>query len=437
MSYSKTLYKLPIILGLLFSLFTIFLYEFGPIDYPDVNKSSLYLFLFISNLAMYLGFTNGAYSPIRRYQGVRWFPINKVINVLFVIALITAIPKFLIFTGMRSLSFSEIASRVTTFLESASEVYELKQGIRNVSGIWKYINYFVVLCGPLHWCYIPLSIYYWPKLSAFKRIGSIFIWALYLLQFVCTGTNVGFFNFLIAMATVILARYLKRTIDSGKRISFKKGIRVIIVLLLSVFVALWVFNFIMGSRIGDTYDRVRSTAGFVYSLDKTSFLYIVTPPGLRPLLVNLTSYIAHPYMALALSFDLPFQGTFGVGYSWFLLDNFPVPFDAWSRTYQMSMEIAYGYDHWACWHTSYMWFANDVSFFGVPLILFLLFRLFGRAWRSFLDSGNAVSLLLFMLFIIMIEFISANNQVFQSSDTLFAFWLLLIIHRYSQRFNWK
>ena len=198
---------------------------------------------------------------------------------------------------------------------------------------------------------------------------------------------------------------------------------------LLIMVVLYAFDFIMGARIGDKTSTVPIGNSVVY-LDKQTPLWMLTPSALHPLLSYLSRYVALPYHALAMSFDVPFETTFGIGHSWFLLDNFPFfSADLWDRTYMMKMEQMFEYSHWASWHTAYLWFANDFSHIGVPVILFLLFRVFGKSWRTYITSGNVLSLLFFMLFVKMMIYISANNQVFQPSDTLFAFWILLIAQR--------
>jgi hypothetical protein len=127
-----------------------------------------------------------------------------------------------------------------------------------------------------------------------------------------------------------------------------------------------------------------------------------------------------------MAFDMPFETTYGVGHSWFILDNMGSMSDEmWSRTYNMKLDRLMGYNYYGNWHTSYLWFANDVSIFGVPVVFLVLFTLFGRCWKEFVCNKNLISFLMFMIFVKLVTYISANNQVFMNSDTLFAFWVLI------------
>lgn len=47
--------------------------------------------------------------------------------------------------------------------------------------------------------------------------------------------------------------------------------------------------------------------------------------------------------------------------------------------------------------------------------------------EAFFAGKDLFCFLRFMIFVKMSYFISANNQIFQNSDTLFAFWGLVII----------
>ena len=180
----------------------------------------------------------------------------------------------------------------------------------------------------------------------------------------------------------------------------------------------------MGSRIGDS----------IGSIDKDSLFWILTPPPFRNLVCYITKYLTHAYQAVAYSFSVPFESTYGFGHSFYLLDEFdPYHTWLWPRTYNIKIDALFHYDWYSNWHTPYVWFANDVSHFGVPVVFFFLFRFFGRAWRRYRETGNVVSFLVFMMFVEFITFISANNQIFQDNVTLIAFWVLVILHRITRK----
>lgn len=425
--------SIPIKLALGYSLITVILYEFGPYRFPSINKGYLYLFLFACNLAIYIGFMAGA--RVHVFKSERRVNINRLMSVLTIVASIVCVPKFIIYTGFYSNPIGNIIYGISAFFSGMSDqLYMARQELHSAVGIWRYINYGIIILGPLHWAYIPLSLYFWKRLGGVKRTCAIFVYALYLLQYICTGTNVGIFDFIVTFFVIRIIK--KRFENSTKPKKNPEHTKNIVLIVIGVFILLYAFDFVMGSRIGEQTESVPIGGARAY-LNNNSFLYVSAPNAVKSVLLYLTRYLSVPYHALSLSFDVPFDSTFGVGYSWFLLDNIPFSKEIWERTYMMKMEGMFNYSHWASWHTAYLWFANDVSHIGVPIVLLFLFQVFGRAWKNFVTSGCVVSLLQFLLFVKFILFISANNQVFQASDHLFAFWILLFLsknHRYT--YSW-
>lgn len=421
--------KTPIKIGILFSIFTIIIYEFGVIERTIPDRFVFYSFLFACNIAMYFGFVRGV-KYTQYYSNSRIFSINKLVSFLFWIALLVAIPKYLLFTRDNTLSFSEIIARFSiAATDSASLYIEKNQGGKNLTGIWRYINYIVVVFSPLYWAYTPLSLYYWKNLRLFKKIGSLFIYFLYLAQHIVTGVNVGVFRFLIVLGVVYVIKTSISAEGKAKRRRFFSRLGIIIVVVFVVVSFASYFNLTMSSRIGDNIGS---------DIDENSIFWVLAPAPLRNLVYYFTTYMTHAYEALVLSFTVPWDCTFGLGHSFYLLDEFdPNQTWLWPRTYNMKLESLYGWDHWVRWHTPYVWFANDVSHFGVPVVLFFLLRYFGRAWRRFKESGNIISFLIFMLFVEFMSFISANNLLFQSNTAVITFWLLVLLNRIYRTVQWQ
>ena len=258
-----------------------------------------------------------------------------------------------------------------------------------------------------------------------------------MLIYICTGTNVGLFDFFLTIGIIIaLKSYLgdHNQIIKNKKNGNKKSI---LYLCIAVYLVLMIFDTSMSSRIGDTFVKGSAIGPYTIQYNSDSVLLNLLPDAMHSLLSYLTKYVAQSYVALEACLTLPFESTFGFGYSWFLLDNMgPLSLDLWERTYPMQLESLYHYDHGIYWHTAYTWFANDVSFFGVPFVFYYLFSFFGRAWRRYLETYNIVSFLQFMIFVKMMIYISANNQVFQGYETFLAFWILIFLNRISNKYKW-
>ena len=199
------------------------------------------------------------------------------------------------------------------------------------------------------------------------------------------------------------------------------------------------FSRTMNSRVGEGYDRLLTVGGRLVPLDTQSLMWVYCPVSLRPLLASLSGYLSHGYMGLGLGTELPFRTTFPFGHSRFLTSNAKdiLGIDLLPRTYLSRIQASYGYDQDRYWHTAYLWFANDVSFLGVVLLLLALMYLFGRAWRDSSRQGNLFALLLMAPFARFFTFISANNQVFSTPNSLIAFWVLVYLWLSSRkRYDW-
>ena len=436
---SKSNLKAPLNIGLGFTLFTLVIFVFGPFDFPNFCGPILYVFLFVNYFAIYKGFTKGYQGKIVVCENLKPFPLRKFINTLFWVSLIIALPKFLIYAHFPDLSPSALIARASMFFTDAQELYldKLDQA-SSVTGVWRIINWIIVLAGPLSWAYTIIAVVFWKRLTTFQKIGTIYIWLLYALEFLLTGTNFGLFDLFISIGVAYIASNLRNT-EKKKRLKKKgklSGVRLFLLLGALIYLLIWIFDTSMSSRIGDSFYYGGEVAGVSYGLNTNSFLWNICPPSLRPVLTYLAYYVAKPYSALSVALTLPFEPTFGVGYSWFLLDNVPFSDFFWERTYPMRIEHIYRYSHTINWHTAYTWFANDISFFLVPVLFFYLFRLFGKAWKEYLTTGNIGSFLLFMIYVKMMFFLSANNQVFQGSATTFAFWILIFTRKKFRSFNY-
>ena len=96
----------------------------------------------------------------------------------------------------------------------------------------------------------------------------------------------------------------------------------------------------------------------------------------------------------------PFVWTYGVGHSRILTQFAEKVFSEQdsiqSTTYTRRIDRDFGWDDRNQWSSLYPWLAGDVSFFGVPIIVFLFGRVLGLTWLDSL-GGNPVALVLFCL----------------------------------------
>lgn len=387
---------------------------------------------------------------------------SRYIKFSFIITAFTFIPRFIIDTGFYDFNFEKLVLKIVMGSSNAQVAYIMNKNVESAVGVWKIINHICVATSFISWSYTALSIIVWDKLSLWKKLFTITYWIVLVLQNLAQGTNFGIFDLALQISIFYL---IKNTIISKKRkenedqqrlgmveysdyplsnshkrrnsFNYKKYV---LVALFFIIIAITSFSTTMGSRVGGSYEKIVSYKNDYIAINENSLLWKVCPQILRPLLAILSSYISHGYMGLAMAFNVPFTSTFGIGNSWFMLFNFReyTGIDLLSRTYLMKIYNLYNYDYSGYWHTAYLWFANDVSIFGVPFILFILMYIYGFAWKDFLQNDNIFALLLMTTYIVFFAFISANNQVFSSPQTLFSFWVYLFTWLSTRKkYNWN
>ena len=416
----------PIFIVIIYSLITIYLFEFGVVNFNVHDKFLLYFFLFFAHIGMLSGYYFGIHS--KNYTQRTDAKDGRVLlrtlyKYSFIISLITFLPSFMVSTHTYTFNISNLISKIQIGLSDSSILYNANRSVENVSGIWKIINIGLVLTGFIRWIFYPLSIYLWKELKKYQKVLFFVFAFFYLASFLTTGTTAGIFtiSFLIVVPVVMKAARQKfyYEVEYGrKRISGKTRLLSLIAVLGGVLASLWIFSNNMESRLG-----WKTIAG-----NWSYFPWSIVPESMKSAVYWLTSYIAQGYSALSRCIDLPFTPTFGLGGSWFLIQNFSslLNINILDYTYLGKAE-AFGYGAYHNWHTVYVWLANDVSFVGVPVLLFILFFLMAQSWRDYLEKNDPFAFVFMTIMGFFCLYISANNTVFSHSDTLFAFWIILYV----------
>ncbi len=143
--------------------------------------------------------------------------------------------------------------------------------------------------------------------------------------------------------------------------------------------------------------------------------------------ISFSSYLTQGYYGMSQALTLDWVPMYGAGNSMFLVNIISNNiYDIDQFTYQTRLE-PYGWDSDVNWHSMYTWIANDVSFYGVIPVMFLIGLLFGMMFKDAIVHGNPFAKASIFFFILMMVFIPCNNQVAQSNENLCAFLLLIVL----------
>ena len=408
----------PILFFFAYLNFTVFLFVLGPWEYPVESAFRLYLFLALAHLALLLGYLSVPFSNPAGYSG-KW-TLSRLIRSSLVLNLLLLLPTSRFRTGR---FIPDIISGITDPGGAYAQSLTLREGGEPV------IEYIRIFLGPLLYMALPLTVFYWDQLSRKMRIAGLTSILGTVVLFISMGTNKGIADTVLLIPCLVFAAHF-----AGKsKLSRKKVVRVATASLLALFAFLAYFGFAVSSREGSPL-----AAGYLLTahtrVDEDNFLVRNLPPPAATAMIGLDIYLTQGYYALSLSLQEPFVPMYGVGNSMFLYrqaaritGNARIS----EQPYPVRIE-KYGWDAEGLWSSIYPWIASDVSFPGTVLVVFVIGRLFAQSWLDTLGGNNPLAVVMFSIFVIMLFYFPANNQILQSGEGLTAFWGTLILWRRSR-----
>ena len=406
----------PIRILLYFLLFSVLLFIIGPINYPINNSAITIGYLLLMNFLLYKGYKKGIIQG-KLYTGrYRNIPDNTIKWIL----LFSIFLLFLrIMNGAQTSSISVILQKIVQGIVAPNEGYYAKLEKTHISTI----TYFLMLVSPISWASLPLGIFYWKRLNSFYRFLVLFLILGNIAYWLMLGTRKGLFDIIIVLFFMIYAAYPHLIVNN----KFKKKLLIGYVICFTLFISYFLWSG-MG-RYGTT-DINDVGDSMTYSFNP---IYQDVP---QPVVISLSmfeSYLCQGYYALSCALEEFSNGnicfTLGFGNNYFcanLLERFDI--DIIQYTYQGLLLEKYNIDPYANWHSIYVWLANDFTFIGVPFIVYIIGYWFALIWKSVLYR-NFYAIPIFMLFVQMIAYSFANNQILSFSFIPFFFWLSLFIYK--------
>lgn len=417
----------PIILTEIYLVFTLLVFSFGPIEYHIENPLIFWDYIFLYHFNMILGYVFAAIPfknrtrPISRTGDLSSFKIRVLILAAFI--------AFLIGHKNATMSDSLIPvnffSDIATGLLKNAEQYVLKMQRVDVYSGSKFLNIFNFFIAFAKVVLIPVIVFYWEKMTVVDRFLAITVSVLPVLSGICIGTNKLIFDFVILYGSSLAIYFVGFYYREGT-FNFKSRKFFIATIVTFFCFAIWFFGTAMLGRGGDpSYIETTSPLGhiivaFAYrdAGENSFFSYIF---------VYLSNYVVQGYYGFSQSLNMDFTSTFGVGNSQFLTRQVEwlTGNELSKYTYQHKIDSVWG--ETAQWHSVYSHFANDFHFLGVIAWNFVMGFYLAKLWKSYLDHDDFYSKSLLPLFVILIIFIPANNQVFGFLETLSAFFFMSLL----------
>ena len=417
---TNTVRYFPIVFFQIFLTFTIVVFAFGPWDWPINNPLTLYAFLIAVQGMFLLGYLHAAKGREPAPFHVSIQPQNYV-WLCAVVSLIEVGPVTYQQTG-GDINFLRA-------LLNPGDAYHVAHETVMSAGYnpWAYLW---IMLSPLIWPLLPLTIFYWNRLSiGIKMLASIGVLA-GAVSFWLIGTNKRLVDIMILTPWLMVLR----SEAPARALNLKKISRFAMALGMAgmLFLPYFGLNIITrGSTGGIQSIAVAENQRVVPAVIELHGFEGRLADAYTSGATALASYVGQGYYGLSLSLQEPFVWCYGVGhsvfYSWVAGKVTGTDYkEILDRSYPRRIDRDFGWSADIKWASIYPYLASDVSFLGVPFVMYFFGRLLALTWIDSLGK-NPFAVIVFSLTAITIFYASGNAQVFQDPDTVNVFYFYLVM----------
>lgn len=400
--------SLALRLGLYYLLFTIFLFVFGPFDWPLPSFVPVLFYLAVLIAMLCVGHAAGLSRPALHAP-------MSLIKAIYIFGAVSAIllllPSSITYTG-------RWPWQVLEALADQREAYgKLGEQLAETQGGRGPIIAARTLTAPFVFAVLPLGVIYWRTMTLTQRtlLGLTVLSSL--IFSVLRGTTRELADAVLISGGAFLVSIYREVGDAAllaRRIR-RFAIRMA-VLVASVLVALIVRT---SARAGDI---ITATSGCIgearVCVNYEKLPFAVLPSGMNDFFATITGYFSQGYYGLALALEQEFVWTKGIGHSP-ALQSLYVAVTGDSLLAQNSYTnrlITEGWSGEYQWSSLPTWLASDLSFWLVPGALLLIGYLWARSWADATVGRDDRAAVFFCALTMMIFYFPANNQMMNTLD---------------------
>lgn len=407
---------------------SVLLYVFGPISWVTHYPLLTFVLIAAYQFSLYAGYKAGLTSA-DCHQGNSIFSKSWFIKNYFVLAFIVIIIGAMMMMRIAMLyGFSDISSLVETAFTSASDIYNDDKLVDTGSQMFggTILSLLYGFMGPITILFMPTTIIFFRELSFSKKVIGIIACVILSLSKAVAGTNEGFFEPITLLLVGLILKPKQSNVGKKKR-SFAW-----LWIIIGVIGIITMFNLVMSDRNGEHYEFSQLGEN---SINYNSVIFQKLPDDMQKLIIWFTFYLCQGYYGMSLALAVSeWTPLCGLGFSSYIRVNAEkiLGFDATPYTL-MAGTNPHGWMYGVNWHSAYTWFASDVWWLGVPIILYFIGKLFAQTFKEASYDRNPVSIGMFTLLLMLIIFIPMNTKIFANSDSFFAFFFYLFALKYRKK----
>ncbi len=417
---------LPLTIVIGFNLFTLFIFYTAPVRWASDNLLLFFIFAITCQLMIILGFNRG-YNKSQKINvsnaGFHTFS-NSRINFVFYFYAFTFLIKY---------------------------AYLLKFGIFEVSGMFNFLligfvdpklGYFLAtdvsrphtiswsiffLISIINQAYFLIGFLKWNELNKIKKGVFLLFLLIEIFYWLGRGTNFG----IISLITTFAFAYLFKL--KWEKFNLGKVLRFYFLILIFLAGSIYVFSYNLNKRANDTKLDFQDFNIGLSTVNERSKVFEILPEAFHQTYLFVVFYLGQGYLHTSMAFDLPFIPTYFLGNNPAIIDfSDVIGIDTNKDTYVYRLKDK-GVDPTVNWHSSYTWYASDVTFYGVPFVMLFLGYILGSSWGWGRKSNDFLSQIVFIISANMILYIFANNNylasVFYSFALILSLWFLTRVLR--------
>ena len=411
----------PLAFFCVWTLLPLFLIFWGPFDFQLDQPDALVGFIFACVLAFALGYSLFAVTATVRIK--RAPAPHPRINGLFLAACLLSLlliePSIYAYTGKHVWQLASVLNQ--------REVYQqLLTGLEAASPLRKTMSALRGLAAPVVLLVLPTAAVYWADLDRWARRSVVGVVGCFLLFSLFRGTDKEMGDLLVFFFVGLsIAAGFRAVLGIGlngkaMRRRFLVGVCVVLIFVI-------MFTVRKAARMQGVLSFCLYNEVACFTVDGSSEIINL----IRFSFGMLTAYLSQGYYGLSLALNVDYNWTFGIGHSSFLVSFLSSFFDTES-IYQDGLMYALrvsGWDDRYVWSSAFPWLASDLTFWGVPPLMFLIGAMYSRAWIAAIARRSLSGIMVFALLSVFIVYLPANNQLAQSPDYYVAtvVWLAIFV----------
>ncbi len=354
----------PILCVVGFNLLTLFVFITAPVKWKTDNLPELCFFVLLCQLLVLLGFRLGRHTGGIPTTKLPFFCGDRLVRYLFAIYILTFPISYAYRMEFAPFDIDGMVSRLLAGLRDPHFGYAWTLE-KASGGSIRWSAYFVI--SVFNQLFFAASFLHWQRLGRGRRIVFGILLFIELFYWVGIATSFG----VVTLVTTFALSSMFWPVRVGKWRTRKVWSNILLLsALLAVSVVFFAYNLYRRSNFIEIDITQYEIAQSSIILDHPALA--IVPERLKPTYLMVVSYLSQGYYHTCFAFDLDFRSTMLLGNNPALISLAKAfGIDVWKDTYMHRLQRI-GIDEYGVWHSAYTWFASDVSFYGVPVVLFFL-----------------------------------------------------------------